>query len=137
LALDPYWVLALVPYWVLALAPYWVLTLAPYRVLALVVHSLLLRETSLLLRIPRFLRANHLRTLLLSLALDSSLFLPIFIPFFFGADRLILELAKKSSLFLSFIGRIRRRRLLIRYHAGAIISAEGMATSRLGADGVL
>jgi hypothetical protein len=51
---------------------------------------------------------------------------------FFGTDRLILESTKEPSLFLlSFLGGggIGRGMVFVRYHAGAIMTIEGVATA--------
>lgn len=59
----------------------------------------------------------------------SRLLLPVCFTLFFSADGLILELAKEPSLFLlPFIGRIGRSLIFFRYHAGAIMAIEGVAT---------
>lgn len=59
----------------------------------------------------------------------SLLLLPVCFTLFFGTDGPILELAKEPPFLLSFFGGIGLSLVFFRYHAGAIVAIEGVATS--------
>jgi len=58
----------------------------------------------------------------------SRLLLPVCFTLFFRTDGLVLELAEEPSFLLSFLGGIGRSLVFSRYHAGAIMAIEGVAT---------